>query len=355
MARRQYSEAERAEAEQARRDLVEQLHGQLADKIATMTSPGAWIEWLRTASRFHRYSWRNQLLIMMQRPDATAVAGYSAWKALGYQVRRGEKSIRVLAPVTRRVEKLDARGEVVRDAEGAAVTRRIIVGVKPASVFDAGQVDPTPPQPPTPSLLAGEAPAGLWASLAEFVQEEGYTLQRAGCGSANGLTDYNARTVKVRPDLDDAQAVKTLAHELGHVLLPPPANESLLDLTCRGLREIEAESVAYIVTHAHGLDSGDYSFGYVANWGGHTAVASGTSVDELVQQTADRVVGAAGRVLQHTLAGVPDLEVAAADAVAQELTTGQRWERVQHHRPSQAEMLDIAVIPPAVAAAAITR
>jgi hypothetical protein len=75
---------------------------------------------------------------------------------------------------------------------------------------------------------------------------------------------------------------------------------------------------------------------------------------DLVQQTADRVVGAAGRVLQHTLAGVPDLEVAVADAVAQELTTGQRWESVQH-RPSRAEMLDRAVIAPAVAAAAITR
>lgn len=354
MARRQYSEAERAAAEDARRELVEQLHGQLADKITTLTSPEAWVGWLRTAARFHRYSWRNQLLIMMQRPDASAVAGYSAWKALGHQVRRGEKAIRVLAPVTRRVEKLDAHGNVVRDAEGKPVLHRVIVGVKLASVFDASQVDPAPPQPPTPTLLEGEAPAGLWDSLAELVRQEGYTIQRSGSGPANGVTDYTARTVTVRPDLDDAQAVKTLAHELGHVLLPPPAGESLVDLACRGLREIEAESVAYIVTHAHGLDSGDYSFSYVANWGGRTAAVTGANVDDLVQQTADRVVGAAGRVLQHTLAGVPDLDVRAADAVGQELAAGQRWERVQHCPPPVGELA--AVVGVAVAAAAsITR
>jgi antirestriction protein ArdC len=352
VARKQYTEAERAAAEQARRELVEQLHGQLADKIGTLTSPEAWMVWLRTAAHFHRYSFRNQLLIMIQRPEATAVAGYSAWKALGYQVRRGETAIRVLAPVTRRVEKQDAHGEPVRDAEGRAVTCRVIVAVKPVSVFDAGQVEPTPPEPPAPTLLQGAAPVGLWNSLAELVEREGYTLHRASCGSANGVTDYAARTVTVRPDIDDAQAVKTLAHELGHVLLPPPAGE-VLDLRCRGLREVEAESVAYIVTHAHGLDSGSYSFGYVASWGVHAAQAE-SSLGEVVQQTADRVVGAAGRVLQHTLDGVPDLEAAAAEAVGQELAAGQRWERVQHRPPPADELA--AVVGVAVAAAtSITR
>jgi antirestriction protein ArdC len=354
MARRQYTEAERAEAEESRRELVEQLHGQLADAISGMTSPEAWISWLRTASQFHRYSFNNQMLIMGQNPDATAVAGYSAWKALGYQVRRGEKAIRVLAPVTRRMEKRDSRtGELVTDAAGNPAIHRVIVGVKPVSVFDAAQVDPAPPQAPMPELLEGAAPPGLWESLAELVRQEGYTLRRGDCSPANGVTDYTAREVTVRPDLDDSQAVKTLAHELGHVLLPPPAEESLLNPVCRGLREIEAESVAYIVTHAHGLDSGEYTFGYVANWGGRTSAASGVTVEELVQQTATRVVGAAGQVLQHTLAGVPDLEVAVADAVSQELAAGRRWEEVQR-RPSRAVELEKAVIVPAVAAAAIT-
>ncbi len=88
----------------------------------------------------------------------------------------------------------------------------------------AEQVAALLPEPPRPQLLTGQAPPGLWDALARLAADRRFTLERGDCGRANGWTDYTARTVRVRGDVDDAQAVKTLAHELGHVLLHDPTD-----------------------------------------------------------------------------------------------------------------------------------
>ena len=129
----------------------------------------------------------------------------------------------------------------------------------------------------------------------------GFTLARADCGpGVNGLTHYGQRTVTVRPNVDDAQAVKTLAHELAHVLLHDPtgpdAQPGLAGLTsagqCRGRLEVEAESVAYLIAASHGLDTGSYTFAYVAGWASSGDGAAAASPDTVVRQTAQRVLTA---------------------------------------------------------------
>ena len=98
-----------------------------------------------------------------------------------------------------------------------------VAGFRVVHVFDIFQTSGEPlPERPMPQLLAGQAPDGLWQALAEQVTAHGFSLQRGDCGAANGLTDYTRRTVTVRPDIDDAAAVKTLSHELAHVLLHDP-------------------------------------------------------------------------------------------------------------------------------------
>ena len=194
-----------------------------------------------------------------------------------------------------------------------------MVGVKPVSVFDASQVEPAPPTPPMPALLVGEAPPGLWDALAELVDMEGYQLSRGDCGGANGLTDYGARHVRVRADVDEAQAVKTLAHELGHVLMPPEATGMLGAGSCRGIGEVEAESVAYMVTQAHGLNSAQYTFNYVAGWASQVAT-SGRGIDAVVAETGGRVITAADHILRHTHPG--DLETSIVDAAALDVGIG---------------------------------
>lgn len=311
MARRTVTAAQREAADQARTETLERMHQQLTDNIATLDGIDSWQRWLTVAAKLHRYSFNNVLLLTLQNPEVSLVAGYRAWQAMGHQVRRGEKALKVLGPVTRKVEVVDKiTGQPIRDDHGQIKTVRQMVGVIPVSVFDASQVDPPLPEPPTLQLLEGEAPAGLWEALAGIVTSEGYTLTRGDCGGANGWTNYSTREVRVRADVDDAQAVKTLAHELGHVLLPPEPGEGGL---CRGLREVEAESVAYMVTQAHGLDSGQYTFSYVAGWAAQAATVD-TPIETIVATTGARVIGAADSILKRTQPA--DAETDLVDAVA---------------------------------------
>ena len=226
------------------------------------------------------------------------VAGYRAWQAKGRQVRRGEQSIKVYGPVTRRDPKLDPQGHPVRDADGKPVWEVRIVGVKPVSVFDVSQTDGDPlPEPPEATLLTGQAPPGLWESLQGLVEAQGFTVSRGDCGGANGLTRYDTREVRVRADVDDANAVRTLVHE-AHVLLHRP--EQRVGVACRGVVEVEAESVAYLVTAAHGLDASQYTFNYVAGWAHQAATPEGPSVEDLIKATGQRVISTADRILQAT-------------------------------------------------------
>ena len=326
MAARTYTPAQREAADQARRAQVEELHQQLADRVGTLDDQAEWQRYLTFARSFHRYSFGNRLLIMIQAPDATAVAGYRAWQAKGYQVRQGEKAIRVLGPVTRLVDVLDAAGHPVLDERGEPLQHREMVGVKPVPVFDISQTDGPPvPEPPLPVLLTGQAPPGLWESLAGLVAAEGYRLERGDCGRANGLTDYAEGVVRVRDDVDDAQAVKTLAHELGHVLLP---RDEFVG-GCRGLAEVEAESVAYMVTSAHGLDSSQYTFRYVTGWAARSG-SDGLSTEQVVRATGQRVIEAVDKILAHTQAqpAPADEALAALEAQIDHLVDGPRWEPV---------------------------
>jgi hypothetical protein len=160
------------------------------------------------------------------------------------------------------------------------------------------QTDGDPvPQQPLPKLLAGQAPAGLWDALAHLAEARGYTVQRGDCDGANGRTYFDTKTVRVRADVDDAQAVKTLAHELGHVLLH---DNGVTALVCRGVVEVEAESVAFLVAAHHGLDTAGYTFPYVATW----AERTGEDPAKVVHATGQRVIAAAHQILEHTTATV---------------------------------------------------
>lgn len=261
---------------------------------------------------------QQHILIWTQRPDATLVAGYTTWqKSFHRQVTRGEHGIRILAPVTRRFPKLKPDGTPLLDDKGKPVMATQIVGVKPTSVFDISQTTGDPvPEPPRPALLTGQAPDGLWRALATLVGDRGFRLERGDCHGANGYTDYTTRTVKIRDDVDDAQAVKTLAHELGHVLLHNPA-VGQASIQCRGTKEVEAESVAHLVTAAHGLDSSQYTFTYVAGWAEQALPhhPEGTTVPDVIHTTGTRVLKTAHQILDATAA--PDSTRPVGQALAE--------------------------------------
>jgi len=300
-----------------RAEKLSEPHEQIADGVAALVESDAWRAMLDTAAKFHTYSLGNVLLIALQAPQASRVAGFRTWKSLGRQVRKGERGIGILAPCTYRPKAStaatdsasgQAKGE--RGGQAAPAGGRQVRGFRVVHVFDVEQTDGDPLPDVAPALLTGQAPAGLWSDLAGQVTGHGYTLERGDCSGANGYTDPARRVVRVRDDVDDAQAVKTLAHELGH-LECGHVEDLPTYLTCRGRCEVEAESVAYVVAAAHGLDASGYTFAYVAGWAG-TDLARVRQAAETVTKAARTIL--AGGSSQDTATTPNDLTSDLADA-----------------------------------------
>jgi len=281
-------------------DKLAALHEQISEGVAALVESEGWRAMLDTAAKFHSYSLGNLLLIALQSPQATRIAGFRSWQSLGRQVRKGERGIAILAPCTYRPKTADraepatptgpepatsCSGGVAPDAGSKQVR-----GFRVVHVFALHQTEGAPLPEVAPALLVGQAPAGLWDALEGQVLGHGYTVHRGDTGRANGWTDPTSRTVRVSSAVDDAQAVKTLIHELAHLECGHVADLPTY-ATCRGRCEVEAESVAYVVTAAHGLDASGYTFAYVAGWAGPDL--------SLVRQAAETVTKAARAILSH--------------------------------------------------------
>lgn len=267
-----------------RRAEAEAMQAKIANQVEQLRNSDAWINYLNFAQAFHRYSINNLLLIMAQCPGATRVAGYRTWQKLGRQVRKGERGIRIFGG-------RDIR-ETVEDAQTGEEKEQRRVRFFPVSVFDMSQTDPTEEWiDPTPAQrLDGNDEAGIYAATTDYLTAQGWTVTREAIpGKANGYTTTDGtKRVVVDESLSDAQAAKTILHEAAHVILH--SSEDYAEYVAhRGIKETEAESVAYIVAGIIGLDTSAYSIGYVAGW------SQGDT--EMIKQTAANVLRAA-----HTIA-----------------------------------------------------
>lgn len=292
----------------ATEDKLEVLHNQLTEAVAELATSEGWQRMLVVAARFHDYSPSNILLIGAQRPDATQVAGFRTWLALGRHVNKGEHGIAILAPCVYKAEDGGPRTDPSapgRAADPAAVTeadqdaQRVLRGFKVVHVFDISQTDGEPLPAVEPAHLNGDAPRRLTDHLTALTAEAGYRLERGPCRGANGYTDFAARVVRVIDTASPAQFVKTLAHELGHIRADHEDRfiDYATSIACRGQAEIEAESIAYLVTAQAGLDSGAYSVPYLAGW-------SGGDVDLLRESTA-RVINVARAIAPAVVEAAP--------------------------------------------------
>lgn len=264
-------------------DKLEVLHRQLVDAVADLASSDAWMRMLEAAARFYDYSPSNILLITAQRPDATRVAGIRTWNSLGRHVNRGERGIAILAPcIYRPSGEALPTGELTPGAEGGRPpesptgcestndSQPVLRGFKVVHVFDVSQTDGEPLPDVAPRVLDGDAPQFLMDHLAGLTTDAGYRLEEGPCRPANGYTDYATRIVRVDDGLSPAQAAKTLAHEVGHIRADHEHRftDYASSMACRGQAEVEAESIAYLVTAQAGLDATDYSVPYLAGWSG---------------------------------------------------------------------------------------
>ena len=208
---------------------------------------------IETMGRFHRYSFLNQLLIVMQNPQASHVAGFNAWKAFERSVKPGERGIVVMAPIIKKV------GETEQRHDDGTVTKEVtrqVVNVKPVYVFDVSQTEGKE----IPSLYCTEGEVGEFnEKLKEMVQNAGIEVVTASnLGRALGSSE--GKRIRLSVKLNGAQKFRVLTHEYAHELLH--RGEDRMNTT-RQMRELEAESVACVVCYAFGIDTVQSSVNYL--------------------------------------------------------------------------------------------
>ena len=251
-----------------------ELIAQLADGIKRLTTSEEWQHYLDVQSRFHSYSFGNVLLIDAQRHEATRVAGFNAWRKLNRFVRKGEKAIWILAPMLYK----NANAE---EGEHDHTVR----GFKFVPVFDIAQTDGEE-LASICKRLSGNDQNGLYRDLVGVAQSIEFTVQdHEFGGTTNGDCSHHDHRIRVEITNSPTQRVKTLAHEIAHALLHEKCNN-------RRVAELEAESTAYVVCQALGLDTSSYSFAYVASWagGGEQAIVGIKNSCDRIQKTAATIL-----------------------------------------------------------------
>ncbi len=255
------------------------LVDQLTEGIKSMTNSAEWTRYLDFQARFHHYSAANVQLILMQNPYATQVAGFHTWKSVGRFPAKGT-GIYIRRPSFRKVEN-----------QATDEDEKVLTGFGWVAVFDVA--DTTGDElPEVAKRLTGAGDDELFARLVEAAKGIGFeVIDHEFEGGTNGDCSHEHKTIRVESRNAGAQRIKTLAHELAHAYLHAPETTNYRDE--RGLCELEAESTAYVVCQALGLDTSDYSFGYVAGWaGGDKAVEIIQAVTERIQKTADKIIKA---------------------------------------------------------------
>ena len=238
---------------------------QLDSELGKLGESEGWLRWLDVQRRFHSYSWGNALLIVLQCPDATRVAGFKTWLSLNRAVRKGEKSIRILAPMTFKCKACEfaQAGETCGKCGGNG-SRTMFRDV---GVFDISQTDGEELPADQVVRLIGGDDGGLFDRLRALAVSRGISVELVErTGSANGDYTPAKNRIRVSDDMAPAMRAKTLAHEISHSIMHPGGYSE----TERSIAELEAESAAYVVCGSLGLDTSAYSLGYVAHWQGGT-------------------------------------------------------------------------------------
>ena len=248
-------------------DKIKSALESIENGLAAINTDKDWIRYLTFCSSFYNYSYNNIILIMMQRPDATYVAGYTAWRKLNRYVKKGEKGIGILCPCIRKVEafKEPDDANVYNDREAEKEVKKVITGFRIGYVYDLSQTDGDDSMLPVlVTGLAGnsEQEQAIYEALLKYVSSQ-YHVQEVTGTSAKGSYNIDTKVITVRSDLQYKQKIKSILHELSHAV----DFEMHPDLTIpRNKREIIGESCAFVICLRLGIDTSSYSFSYLKSW-----------------------------------------------------------------------------------------
>ena len=282
---------------------VQEITDKLEEGLKELFESEKYKTYLSTMSKFHNYSFNNTLLIAMQKPEATLVAGYKAWqKNFERHVNKGEKAIRILAPAPYKIkeerDKLDpVTGEMMFDENGMPQKEQVEVTIpafRAVSVFDVSQTDGKP----IPELEAQELLSTV-EGYEDFVQ----ALMNVAPvpigfedipGDSKGYFHTEEKRIAVQENMSESQTLKTMVHEVAHSMLHNKEinRDDLMEAPAkdRNTKEVEAESVAYTVCQHFGIETSDYSFGYIAGWSSGKDMKELKSSLDTIRKTASELI-----------------------------------------------------------------
>ncbi len=298
-----------AEKKTSNREQIKQIVAGIEDNIQQIFQSERYLEYLRTMSRFHTYSVNNTILIHMQMPNATRVAGFNKWKnQFGRHVKKGEKGLTVIAPTPfkKKIEEMKLDPETrapVLDSEGKVVMEEREIEIpmfKPVKVFDVSQTEGRP----LPSLVTDLT--GNVQHYEAFMEALRRTSPmpiymeplRPGL---DGLCNFTKQTITIREGMSQVQTVCASVHEITHATLhnkehtrltaaagdeakepPKPKDENTM--------EVEAESVSYTVCQYYGIETGANSLGYIATWSKDRSLPELKASLETISKTANALI-----------------------------------------------------------------
>ena len=281
---------------------VQEITEKLEQGIKELFESEKYKTYLNTMSKFHNYSFNNTMLIAMQKPDATLVAGFKAWqKNFDRHVKKGEKGIRILAPAPYKIkeeqEKLDpVTGEIMLDKNGMPATEEVEIKIpafRVVPVFDVSQTDGKE----LPDIGVNEL-SGSVEDYEDFMQAltevspVPITYEDID-GDVKGYFHTTDHRIAIQEGMSQSQTVKTAIHEVAHAKLHDREQNQDIDAVLdkdRNTKEVEAESVAYTVCQHFGIDTSDYSFGYIAGWSSDRDMKELKSSLDTIRKTASELI-----------------------------------------------------------------
>ena len=304
---------ENTKVQMTEKQKVKEITDRLEAGLKELFESEKYKSYLSTMSKFHNYSFNNTLLIALQKPEATLVAGYKAWqKNFERHVNKGEKAIRILAPAPYKIkeerDKLDpVTGEMMFDENGMPQkeeTEVTIPAFRAVSVFDVSQTDGKP----IPELEAQELLSTV-EGYEDFVQ----ALMNVSPvpvsfeeipGDSKGYFDMVEKRIAVQENMSESQTLKTMVHEVAHSMLHDKEVNQSMDVPAkdRNTKEVEAESVAFTVCQHFGIDTSEYSFGYIAGWSsGRDMKELKNSLDTIRRTASELITGIEGALQELQL------------------------------------------------------
>ena len=281
---------------------VKEITDKLEEGLKELFESEKYKSYLSTMSKFHNYSFNNTLLIAMQKPEATLVAGYQAWqKNFNRHVNKGERGIRILAPAPYKIkeerDKLDpVTGEVMLDKDGTPQTEEVEIKIpafRAVSVFDVSQTDGEPlPELEAKELLSTVEGYEDFINAITYVAPAPIGFEDIP-GASKGYFNIGENRIAVQEGMSESQTLKTMVHETAHSMLHNKEvnkEDILAPAKDRNTKEVEAESIAFTVCNHFGIDTSDYSFGYIAGWSNGKDMKELKSSLDTIRRTASELI-----------------------------------------------------------------